>query len=63
MASRPSSASAVAPPAAIKVRTLSRTSSGRTPRQSASRYRSHWGLYWSAEKRSGSPSPLHAVVT
>eukprot|EP00969_Alexandrium_andersonii_P214754 9484423-Alexandrium_andersonii.AAC.1 len=32
MAPRPSSASAVAPPAAIKVRTLSRTSSGRTPR-------------------------------
>eukprot|EP00969_Alexandrium_andersonii_P039586 1733945-Alexandrium_andersonii.AAC.1 len=46
MASQPSRASAAAPPDAIRARTLSRTSSGRTPRQSASRCESHWGLCW-----------------
>eukprot|EP00969_Alexandrium_andersonii_P017670 772718-Alexandrium_andersonii.AAC.1 len=63
MASHPSSASTGASPAAIRARTLSLTSSGFTPRQSVSRYRSQEGRCWWAERCGGSPSLLQAVVT
>eukprot|EP00969_Alexandrium_andersonii_P262383 11599828-Alexandrium_andersonii.AAC.1 len=46
MAPRPSSASAGAPLPAIRARILPWASSGRTPRQSASPYKSRDGLYW-----------------